>query len=446
MVSFLRIIVWIFAAVIGRRRRAWQPGSPIECLVVGFGGISNAGAEARTAGAVRQMLDADPRVRVTLTSMDRLRSLRYLEENERLHVAQLHHVFVWSVARLAARADIVVLVEGSCFKEIFSPALLWFFLFVAELAQRAGVPTVAYAVDAGMLTPRNARWARDVAQRMDLLTVRTESAAQILRTMGVTREIVVTTDTAFSLVSEARVWAKTVLAGSGIDFKKPIMGIVFEEFFWWPVVPRIWRALLGIKKDRYRSIYYHSWPGNAREQSSAMKDALASYADWAATELGAQVVFFAMQGIDVAPCREVVERMAAPSVLFDAEHASAAQLETLLRELDWLVTCRYDALVFSMGGAVPPIGLAHDERIASIMDELGMLNDYLISHEEERLLIHLKEKTSLLRSSSDRIRRRIESAMPRYLARMDENKVRFAQLIATQFIEEKPQDRNQPSS
>jgi len=415
----------------------WRPGMPIECLVVGYGGANNTGAEARTSEAIRQMLDADPRVRVTLTSLDRRRTLRYLDESERLRVAQINPVFVVSIARLVAKADIVVLVEGSCFKENFSPALLWFFLYSADLAQRVGIPTVAYGVDAGALTPANASWAKAVAQRMDLLMVRTDNAAFVLRSLGVDREIAVTTDTAFSLVPEDRQWAETVLAGQGVDMKGPIVGIAFEEFFWWPVVPCILKAALGVQKDRYKSIYYHSWRGDSRRKSKEMKESIAAYADWAVTELGAQVVFFAMESLDISPCRDVMAIMQSPSVLIDADHASAAQMTSLLRRLDWLVTCRYHALVLAMGGAIPVIGLAHDERIASIMDELGLLQDFLLSYEEERIAAQLMQKTLALRAEADRIRRRIESTMPRYHSRMDDNRKRFADLVAGRF----PSDR-----
>lgn len=433
VVLLLRVLVRVFSGIFRPLSRRRRPGEPIECLLVGYGGANNTGAEARTAEAIRQMLAADERLRITLTSLDRRQTLRYINEAERLRVAQIHPVFLISILRLVLHSDLVVLIEGSCFKENFSSALLWFFLYAAGLAQRLGKPTVAYGVDAGALSPANRRWARDVAERMDLLMVRTGSARGLLRSMGVFREIVVTADTAFTLVPENEAWAETVLLGQGIDLSRPIVGIAFEEFFWWPVVPRPLAALFGVREDRYKSVYYHSWGRDGRARSSAMKEQVARYADWAAKAYGVQIVLIAMERLDIGPCRDLQGMISAHTVLVDADHANAAQVAAILRRLDWLVTCRYHALVLAMGGRVPTIGLAHDERIATIMDELGLLQEAFVSFDDGDVLELLEEKTRWLREHSSSVRRRIESSLPGYLTRMAENGRRFGELLASRF-------------
>lgn len=426
-------MVKIFAWVFERCHKCWAPGGSIRCLVVGYGGANNTGSEARTACAIDQMLAADPRIDITLTSLDRRQTFRYLVESERLHVVQINPVFIISMLKLVLRADIVVLIEGSCFKENFSSALLWFFMYSAELAQRLGIPTVTYGVDAGALSPANRRWAKDVATKIDLLMVRTNAAAQVLRSIGVDREIAVTTDAAFSLKPEGARWAQTVLAGQGIDMARPIVGIAFEEFFWWPVVPSVWRALLGIDKDRYKSIYYHSWGGGAKEKSRSMKEQVAAYANWVAAKYDAQVVLFAMEHLDIRPCRDVQGLMKSRSILIDADHANARQIAALLRQLDWLITCRYHALVFAMGGGVPTVGLAHDERIAAILDELGLIDDAFISYEETEILELLKEKTCFIEKGAQSISRKIRAALPAYLARNEGNRSQFEGLVKKRF-------------
>lgn len=433
MVPFLRFIVFFSSALLSPFKRRWRDGMPIECLVVGYGGANNTGAEARTLGAIRQMHAADPRVKITLTSLDRNQTLRYIDETLRLKVAEINPVFIFSVLKLVFKSDIVVLVEGSCFKENFSAALLWFFMYSAELAQRFGIPTVTYGVDAGVLTEKNSQWARDVANCIDLLMVRTNAAAQVLRSIGVDREIIATTDTAFGIESEDMGWVETILKDNGVDLKRPVVGIAFEEFFWWPVVPRPFSAIMGVKEDRYKSIYYHSWGVDGKKKSIKMKEEIAAYADWISSKYGAQVVFVAMERLDIRPCRDVQGMMKSKSLLFDSDHANARQIAALLRRLSWLVTCRYHALVLSMEGMVPVIGLAHDERIASIMDELEFINDYFISYEEPDILTQLKEKTQILKDETHHIRRTIAAAMPRYISRMEENEKLFSALIKEKF-------------
>lgn len=433
MVSVLRFIAWLSVLLLKPLKRRWREGLPVECLVVGYGGANNTGAEARTLGAIRQMLSADPRIKITLTSLDRLQTLRYIEETGRLRIAQINPIFIFSMIRLVLSTDIVVLVEGSCFKENFSSALLWFFMYSAELAQHFGIPTAAYGVDAGHLSEKNREWARDVANRMDLVMVRTRAAAQVLRSIGVRKAIEVTTDTAFGLESEKREWVDSALKGLGLDHKRPIAGIAFEEFFWWPVVPKPLRAVFGVKEDRYKSIYYHSWGSDGKRKSRVMKSDIAEYADWTASEYNTQIVFFAMERLDIGPCKDIQGMMKSNSILFDSDHVNARQITALLRRLDWLVTCRYHALVLSMEGMVPVIGLAHDERIASIMDELGFIEDYFVSYEDPDVLGMLKKMTRELKDETSRIRRVIADEVPRYIERMEENEKLFGELIRKRF-------------
>lgn len=435
MVTILRILVFVFSIVFLPFSRRREPGDSIECLVVGYGGANNTGAEARTAGAVDQILASNKNIKVTLTSLDKKQTLRYLAESERLRIVQINPVFIFCMLRLVLRSDIVVLVEGSCFKDNFASALLWFFMYGAELAQKLKKPTVAYAVDAGNMKRSNMRWAKAVANRMDLLMTRTQAAADLLRQIGVENEIKVTTDTAFTVEASSNRWVEECLVSNGMDTRWPIVGIAFEELFWWPVVVDIWRAARFVKKDHYKSVYYHSWGPQAKMKSKKMKEDIAAYADFVVKEHGAQVLFFAMERLDAGPCKDVMALMKSKSVLFDSNNFDAAQMTALLRRVSWLVTCRYHALIMSMGGGIPVIGVAHDERIESVMEELGMKEDYFINYMQENILFELKEKTHKLLGRRGDISLKIKDACPGYIGRMEENAGHFSQMIKSKFPE-----------
>lgn len=434
MVFFLRKLVWFFGVIFRPFNRKRREGDPIECLVVGYGGANNTGAEARTVEAIKQMFDADSRIHITLTSLDRKQTLRYITEHDRLKVAQVNPVFIGCVLRLVLKTDIVVLVEGSCFKDNFSSALLWFFMYAAELAQKFGKPTVAYAVDAGKMKPADEKWAKDVANKMELLMTRTGTAARLLEGIGVKTEIKITTDTAFTQPSATNSWIDQCLHSNGLDQRWPIVGISFEELFWWPVVVNMWKTIRFVKKDHYKSVYYHSWTDETKRKSAEMKDVIASYADWMAEEFGAQIAFFAMERLDAGPCKDVQLLMKNHSVLFSADNYNAAQMTGLLRRLSWLVTSRYHALVLSVGGGVPFIGLAHDERIESIMDELKLREDYFINYLEDDILTKLKEKTHKLVGHKEGLSHRIGAAEPIYVARMAKNREFFRELVKSKFL------------
>ena len=69
-------------------------------------------------------------------------------------------------------------------------------------------------------------------------------------------------------------------------------------------------------------------------------------------------------------------------------------------------------------GGVPFIGLAHDERIESIMDELKLREDYFINYLEDDILTKLKERTHKLVSRKEDLAERIIGVEPAYISRM----------------------------
>jgi len=327
----------------------------------------------------------------------------------------------------------VVLIEGYCFMDFFSPALLWLYLYSVELAQRLKLCTVAYAVDADELRPSNEKWAGYVASKMDLLMTRTEDAAGALRRMGVDRDIIVTADTAFTVEPASSKWVDEVLGREKLDQSKPVVGIAFEEFFWWPVKPSLIRWLLRRRSGRYKSFYYHTWTKGGRLQSLEMKKTMARFADWAADEYNANIAFFAMERVNIEPCRDVMHMMTHPAALFDADTFEGHQMTALLRRLKFLVTSEYHALLLSMGAGIPAIGLGHDARIRSAMAEIGTRDEFYIHSDEPDIGKKLREMSLKLTQDEASIRALIASSLPIYLERMDLNAVHFERLINERF-------------
>lgn len=435
MMYLLRFLTIFFGIVLRPFHRRWKPGKPIRCLLVGYGGANNTGAEARTDEAIKQMRQVvGDDLHITVTSLDRRRSLRYTGEDDCVKIVQVPSVFMFSLARLVLGSDIVVLVEGYCFMEFFSQVLFWFFMYAADLAQRLGIPTVAYAVDAGRLSSANARWAKKVAGRMDLLMVRTRAAANELIALDVVPEVVVTADTAFALHPAPSEWVNGKLHDVGFDRAKPIIGIAFEEFFWWPVVPSLGKYLRGQRHDRYKSMYYHTWSPERRRRSRVMKEAVAEFADWAGHEFDAEIAFFAMERVNAEPCSDVIGRMTKPAALFDADSYDAHEMLALIQSLTFLVTSEYHASIFAIMGRIPLIGLGNDERIQSLMDEVGLKNDFYIHYDESHIADKLKDKSRSLMQRRDDIQTRLIASLPSYVERMRSNGRYFALLVNEKFI------------
>ena len=120
----------------GWRSVPGPPARSLSCFLLGYGGANNTGSDARLLTAVRDVrLAFGPSARVTVGTMDAARTLRALPPIPGIRVVSLPYIFPLAVLAMAVRHDVTILVEGSTFKDSWSPSLLHAFLWAAWCAR-----------------------------------------------------------------------------------------------------------------------------------------------------------------------------------------------------------------------------------------------------------------------------------------------------------------------
>lgn len=374
-----------------------------KVFLLGYGGANNTGAEIRILTIIDDVRAAfGPHVEITLGTVDREKTLRVLGEEAGVHVVQLPYVFPLAVWRLTRRHDIVILVEGSTFKDNWSSALLYLFLWGAWTAHRHGNLTVAYAVDAGRMSALNQRLTRWVCDKIDLIITRTAAAREQLRALGVRRDIAVTTDTAFQFSDVPAAQAAT-----------PVVGLAPVEFYQWPVRFQLW----GRKEHCYHWPYYFTWNEERLQRSASLVDAWVALATDIVCNRGWRVQLIAMEQLDTAICQKILDKLP-PSVRehvdtsFAGEQPPQAIVRTL-RGLNYLATSRYHACVLSMAGKVPQMALYHDERLISIYKEIG-IEHYALSYAQADIASRLRATFDDMVDNADGIADRLDERLQSY--------------------------------
>ena len=350
-----------------------------SCLMLGYSGFSNTGSEARVVTIIddiRSALGKD--VSITIATPAPEKTARILPEGSHVKLARFPFVFPLAVFRMVLRHDIVFLVEGSTFQQNWSCALLYFFLWGAWCASILGKKCVAYAVDAGELSPVNRRLTRHVCNRMDLLITRTERARERLRSIGVTKPIHANTDTAFTFVPDTT----TEMAASASP--RRTVGVAPIEFYQWPVRLR----LTGPADECFHWPYYYTWTDERRRASRQMIGYYSTLVRHCIDQHGCDVVLIAMEELDTRICEDILSRMEPAHRnrirLAYSKALPPDQMVPLLRHLDYLVTSRYHACVLSMKTAVPQMAVGHDDRLQSVYGELG-ISDFLLNYADANL-------------------------------------------------------------
>ena len=333
----------------------------MNILLLGYGGANNTGAEIRILTIIDDVRAVfGPDATITVVSADAARSTAVIGPRANLVVQQVPHLFVPAIWRLAGRNDLLLLVEGSTFKQNWSSALLWLFLWGAWSARRQGKRCIAYAVDAGALGRINGALTRHVCAGMDLIVTRTDAARDVLATLGIRSQIHVTADTAFQFEIAP---APRIGRGS--------FGLAPVEFNEWPVRMRLW----GRKATLYHWPFYHAWNAARAAASGRLVAAWVVTAQHAIAN-GWPVALIAMEELDQRICDRIYAGLEAAEqdrvVKIYAGVMRPQEIVSTLRALGCLITSRYHALVLSMKAAVPVGALYHDERLISILRELGL--------------------------------------------------------------------------
>jgi polysaccharide pyruvyl transferase WcaK-like protein len=406
--------------------RGHLEGNP-RVLAIGYSGANNTGAEALLLADVEDLRAVlGPHASITVPSLNVGNLRRYLREGSGLSIVRMPYVFPATVWRLVRQHDVLVLVEGSTFMDTWGSPLLWYFLWAARCARRAGKPCLAYAVDAGDLCAQNRRLTGRIASRMDLIVVRAKAAAERLRACKVTAPIEVTADNALTFVPSP---AELDRARASWPEATGVVGLAVVNFHLFPV---------GLRPFA-RKAYRYQWPyafSRSRERSraaAALATAYAELADWIVEEHGRSVALLCMEELDGPFATAVRERMrhADRARIFSSRDYNASQMTGLLRSLDLLVTARYHAAVLSLAAAVPQVAAGHDLRLRSLYDELG-LSELFVDPRSPDLVEILKKPIRRLLADPESMKAILQRKHEELLARAKENREHLGAFFSRQ--------------
>ena len=163
-------------------------GKPLRCLLVGYNGVGNTGSEIRLLAAIDDAREAfGPQTHLTIMTINGARTQAILPEGGGIEVAEVSFsplrltLALWNLAR---RHDVILLVEGSTFKQNWSVWLLHAYLWAANSARWSGNYAIAYAVDVGELCGLHALRTRHECERLALVITTPKSPDKDFRSWG----------------------------------------------------------------------------------------------------------------------------------------------------------------------------------------------------------------------------------------------------------------------
>lgn len=302
-------------------------------LISGYYGFGNPGDEAILASMAGALRRAIPGVRITVLSADPPRTERWHQ------VKAVKRTSPRGVLAAVLRAHLLISGGGGLLQDVTSVRSLAYYLGIIGLAQRFGKPTMLYANSFGPIRTRaGRRLARDIVNRMDLVTVRDELSLQELAALGISRPpAYLTADPALALESPGPGPGKQVLAREGIpEGPGPLVVISLRN----------WRGT-----DRYL-------------------EAVARTGDYLAHAYDSRVLFLPLQwDQDYHVALRVKDLMNHPSYIMK-RGCLPGELLSLTGMAHLVIGMRLHSLIFAAVSRVPMVGIIYDPKVRGFLQQV----------------------------------------------------------------------------
>jgi polysaccharide pyruvyl transferase WcaK-like protein len=145
-------------------------------------------------------------------------------------------------------------------------------------------------------------------------------------------------------------------------------------------------------------------------------------------------VLVGMEKLDRFAAEALNQKLHRPAPLFISDEYDMFQMVSLLLRCSLLVSSRYHAIVCSMPGSVPSVGITMDERIRNLMADRGQ-PELALEVDDPELSSKLYDALERLEARPANVRNQIETCVVRNLVSMGHMGMEFVELIRARHPE-----------
>ena len=352
------------------RGAEWKPGQPLKLLLAGYSGSRNTGADVRVEEMIRQFrhLCGDDHLELAVTTIDPKETRNYFRTVRQLHIPKIFPKFLYDNIY---NYHGVITCEGSMFKSKFANALSTMMAGSLGLALAENKIAIGYGGEAGAMDD-NLRNFVGRHCRNAYIIARNEASQAILADLGIRTDS--GTDTAWTFEPAPDAVGKTLLRDAGWDGVQPVLAICPINPFWWPVKADVGRAishrLTGAHAEaHYDSVYFHKSGPEVDDAQDRYLSAIAEAVNSFNREADTFTILVGMEMLDRKAAEALNKKLYQPCPLFISDEHDMYEMISVLYQCSLIVSSRYHALVTSMPGGVPSIGITMDERIRNLMND-----------------------------------------------------------------------------
>ncbi|WP_394218222.1 polysaccharide pyruvyl transferase CsaB [Halobacillus trueperi] len=296
----------------------------MHVVLSGYFGFHNAGDEAILASMIKQLRNVDPEIRITVLTNDEIHT------TTAYGVESVNRWKIQDVFRVLKKADGLISGGGSLLQDATGPRSIIYYTGIMNMARFLKKPVYIYAQGMGpfhqSLLKRLVTYSLNRASK---ITVRDKDSRDLLRAIGVKKEI--------SLVPD------------------PVLGLDRSN------EPSSWMEENQVKSP-FITISARDWPGKER-----FIPKIAQAADQLAEE-GYSIVYVPMHGAsDYEFSKEMVGHMRHGAYIAPAD-SSIEEKMAIITKSELMIGMRLHALIFSAVCETPFVPISYDPKIDSLAE------------------------------------------------------------------------------
>ncbi len=345
-------------------------------FIFGYYGFQNTGDEAILQVIVDQIRKNIPYAKITVLSY------KAKETMEKYNIEAISRNKFGDLIKAIKEADIVISGGGSILQDATSARSLVYYLSIIYIAKKIGKKVMFYGNGFGPITkPFNKKLAKNIINRVDLITVRDQQSKEEMISLGIEKDIIVTADVTFAYNMTNQQNVEEILINENIDINKKIVGISIRK----------WK-----NEGKYKVV-------------------IAKAGDYLISR-GYEVIFIPMQRPqDYIISEEIASIMKETPKILEKNY-SLQELINIMSKLHIIIGMRLHSLIFSTIAGTPVLGIEYDTKIGNFLkiveqENLGRVErldldnlikkvEYVLSnYEEYKKRINLKR--NVLKEKSD---------------------------------------------
>jgi polysaccharide pyruvyl transferase WcaK-like protein len=172
----------------------------------------------------------------------------------------------------------------------------------------------------------------------------------------------------------------------------------------------------GYDDSHYSSIYFHHHGEEVEAKQRAYLEAIAAAFRRYAADRDVFPITVGMERLDRKACEDLALLVGGAPVFVSDDHDMYSMV-SVIRQSSMMVSSRYHAIVTSMPGGVPSIGVTMDERIRNLMGDRGQPR-LALEVDDPELEDRLYDELVYVGSHADEVRSGIEKCVVMNLERM----------------------------